>query len=188
MKSSSSKTIDLDQSRPLIFKFGGTSLQTAERIHKVVDIIAGFDQPLVVVISAVGGVTDLLVQANADSASLHSKRDEIHQLHLQLARELGLAGASLADYGAHLNETLADLSAEGSSRDGKARDLILSTGERLSTRLVTKALEARGVGCEYIDSRPIIQTDSNWQEARIDFATTEDLTRKALAPLTSVPL
>ena len=206
MKSSSSKTIDLaqgrpfgksfgpspllrtssaqdmDQGRPLIFKFGGTSLQTAERIHKVVDIIAG-DQPLVVVISAVGGVTDLLVQANADSASLHSKRDEIERLHLQLARDLGLAGASLADYGAHLNETLADLSAEGSSGDGQARDLILSTGERLSTQLVTKALEARGVSCEYIDSRAIIRTDSNWQEARVDFATTEDLTRKALAPL-----
>ncbi len=149
----------------------------------MVDIIAGFDQPLVVVTSAVSGVTDLLVQANADSASLHSKRDEVHQLHLQLARELGLTGASLADYGAHLNETLADLSAEGSSRNGKAQDLILSTGERLSTQLVNKALEARGVSCEYIDSRPIIRTDSNWQEARVDFATTEDQTRKALAPL-----
>lgn len=183
MKSSSSKSFGKAQDRPFIFKFGGTSLQTAERILKVVDIIAGFDQPLVVVISAVGGVTDLLVQANADPASLLSKRDEVHQLHLQLARELGLDGASLAGYEAHLNETLADLSAVGSSRDGKARDLILSTGERLSTWLVAKTLEARGVSCEYIDSRPIIRTDSNWHEARVDFATTEDLTRKALTPL-----
>ncbi|MQY63540.1 MAG: hypothetical protein GH143_04460, partial [Calditrichaeota bacterium] len=166
-----------------IFKFGGTSLQTTECIHKVLDIIAGFDRPLVVVTSAVGGITDLLVQASADPALLHSRKDEIHRLHLRLAGKLGLEGASLVEYEAHLSETLADLDAAGSAEDGKARDLILSTGERLSTWLVAKTLEMRGVRCKYIDSRPLIRTDSNWHEARVDLAATDDLTHKALTPL-----
>lgn len=166
-----------------IFKFGGTSLQTTERIHKVLDIIAGFDRPLVVVTSAVGGITDLLVQASADPTLLHSRKDEIHRLHLRLAGDLSLDGASLAEYEAHLSETLADLDAVGSAEDGKARDLILSTGERLSTWLVAKTLEARGVGCKYIDSRPLIRTDSNWHEARVNLTATDDLTHKALTPL-----
>ncbi len=166
-----------------IFKFGGTSLQTTERIHKVLDIIAGFNRPLVVVTSAVGGITDLLVQASADPALLRSRKDEIHRLHLRLAGQLGLEGVSLAEYEAHLSETLADLDSAGSAGDGKTRDLILSTGERLSTWLIAKTLEARGVRCKYIDSRPLIRTDSNWHEARVDLAATNDLTHKALTPL-----
>ena len=183
MKSSMDKPFDLDQGRPYIFKFGGTSLQTTECILKVVDIIAGFDQPLVVVTSAIGGVTDLLVQASSDPASLHVRKDEIHRLHLQLAGELGLESASLAGYESHLDATLADFDSAGSTGGGKARDLILSIGERLSTWLVAKTLEARGVKCKYVDSRPLIRTDSNWHEARVDLGATNDLAHEALAPL-----
>jgi len=49
--------------------------------------------------------------------------------------------------------------------------------------LIARTLEARDVRCRYIDSRPLIRTDSNWQEARIDLAATDDLTHKALTPL-----
>ena len=175
MKSSSNKCF--------IFKFGGTSIQSAERILKVVDIIAGFDRPLVVVTSAVSGITDLLVQAGDEQVSLLDLRAEIHRRHIVLARELGLAGASLAGYESHLNATLADLDTAGSSGDGKARDLMLSTGERLSTQLVARVLEARGIRCEYVDSRPLIRTDGNWQDARVDLTATGGLTRKALTPL-----
>lgn len=166
-----------------IFKFGGTSLNTFARILKVIDIIAGEEAPLAVVTSAVGGVTDQLVEINSDPTLVAARRDEIYHVHLQLASDLNLGSASLTEYKAHLEATLADLDSAGSVGDGREWDLILSIGERLSAPLVARALTARGIKSEYFDSRPIIRTDSKWQDARVDLAETIKLTRELLTPL-----
>ena len=166
-----------------IFKFGGTSIKNAERISKVTDIIAGQEAPLAVVTSAVGGVTDQLVDINADPSLVAAKKDEIHRIHLQLASDLNLGSASLSEYKDHLEATLTDLDSAGSVGDGREWDLILSIGERLSAPLIARALTARGIKSEYIDSRPMVRTDSKWQDARVDLTTTMELTREFLLPL-----
>ncbi len=166
-----------------IFKFGGTSLKTADHILKVTDIIAGQELPLAVITSAVGGVTDQLVEINSDPSSAAAKKDEIHLNHLELARDLNLKPESLAEYEAYLEATLADLDSAGSVGDGREWDLILSIGERLSAPLVARALTARGIKSEYIDSRPIIRTDSSWQDARVDLEATMKLTQESLMPI-----
>lgn len=169
--------------KPVVFKFGGTSLQTAERIHMAVDIMAGFEAPLVVVTSAVGGVTNQLAGILADPSLAGGQRDELHRLHLQIARELGLESADLADYEAHLAATLADLDQAGTTLDDRGRERVLSIGERLSTYLVARVLAARGLKSEYIDSRTLVRTDSVWGGARVDLDTTRTLVDKALLPL-----
>lgn len=169
--------------KPVVFKFGGTSLQTAERINKAVDIMADFDAPLVVVTSAVGGVTNQLANILADPSLAEGKRDELRRLHLQIARELGLESADLADFEAHLAATLADLDPAGTTLDDRGRDRVISIGERLSTHLVAKVLASQGHRSEYVDSRALVRTDSTWGEARVDLDTTRTLVRQALLPV-----
>lgn len=169
--------------KPLVFKFGGSSLRTAENIQMVVDIITHHHQSMAVVTSAVGGVTNQLVEILASPGLVEGKRAELHRLHLQIAEELGLDDAALEDFRTHLDTTLADLDSVGVSLDGKGRDLVLSIGERLSTHLVSKALNARGIKSAYVDSRTLVRTDSKWGEARIDLDITRELTRAVLTPM-----
>ncbi|UCD39011.1 MAG: aspartate kinase [Fidelibacterota bacterium] len=168
--------------KPYIFKFGGSSLKTATCIAGVVDIIAGFEKPLAVVTSALAGITDLLVEAGDERGRVAEIRDTIQQRHLETGRELGLRSETLNDFEAYLDTTLDDLAAAATG-NGRTRDLVLSIGERLSTNLLAAALEARGIGSRYVDSRPVIRTDSHWSEARIDLSATHRQITETLAPI-----
>jgi aspartate kinase len=170
-------------SKPFIFKFGGSSLQTAERLNQVLELISAFDQPLVIVTSALGGITNLLVEACDSPELLSDYKGKIYQHHLQLILELGLPSSVLSEVEAHLDDTLNDLTAGGTSLTNQQRDLVLSIGERLSTYLVARTLEARGLKTAYLDSRKVIRTDSTWGEARIDLALTRDQAREVIQPL-----
>ena len=76
-----------------VLKFGGTSVANAKNITRVKDIVANTkSDSIVVVVSALGGITDLLLET-ADSASKQSETYkniliEIENRHLQAAREL----------------------------------------------------------------------------------------------------
>lgn len=169
--------------KPFIFKFGGTSLQTAERLKQVLELIAAHDQPLLVVTSALGGITDLLVGICDDPELLGEHKQRIRQHHQQLQVELDLPSSVVAEFGHHLDEVLQDLSPFDATPSRQQRDQIISIGERLSTYLVARALEVRGLKTTFLDSRKIVRTDSTWGEARIDLPVTRDQTRQAIQPL-----
>ena len=170
-------------SKPFIFKFGGTSLQTAERLNKVLELIVAFDQPLVVVTSALGGITDLLVGICDNPELLDENKQRIRQHHQQLLTELDLPSSVVTEFESHLNDVLQDLSPLDAAPFKQQRDQIISIGERLSTFLVARALETRGLRSTFLDSRTIVRTDSTWGEARIDLAVTREQTRQAIQPL-----
>ena len=65
-------------------------------------------------------------------------------------------------------------------------DLLLSFGERLSTQIITFALNERGINAEYIDTRTIIKTNSNFGFAEVDFAATNPLIKEALSDSSKV--
>jgi aspartate kinase len=170
-------------SKPTIFKFGGTSLQTAERLNQVVDLIAEFDQPLVVVTSALGGITNLLVEICNHPELLDEHKQTIYHNHLKMLRELALSASVLSEFETHLDDTLQDLTLGDGPVTKQQRDQILSIGERLSTYLLARTLETRDLGSAYLDSRKVIRTDSTWGDARIDLAVTRDQAREAIRPL-----
>ncbi len=146
------------------------------------DIIAGYADPLVVVTSALGGVTDLLTTEITRGESRRELGLRLRGLHLDLAAELDLPAQVLADFTAHLDTTLADLdSLDAGNRSH--HDLALSIGERLSTNLMAAVLSGRGTRAVYIDSRPLIRTDSNWGQARVDLETTRTKVNTQLQPL-----
>lgn len=165
-----------------VLKFGGSSVANAENIKKVVEILRATDGPAVVVLSAMQGTTDKLIDAGRlaerGDESYRTKIDEIRTLHISTIIEL-FAGEDqqirdeITDRFAELEglcrgvELIGELSA-------RTLDNILSFGELLSTKIAAAYLTSIGVECEWADSRELIVTDSNFGFAAVDFRATNE--------------
>ena len=170
----------------IIIKFGGTSVQNEEAIGRVISIVKSRlgEKPLVVV-SALARVTRLLctIAEEAEAQREDAVKDLLSQLrerHFNLSRNL-LAGRPdllkdcLEDVEALISslETFVGgvcLLGELSSRS-EAR--IISTGELLSSTIISYAFNANGISCHWIDARRMITTDDNYLNARPDMVVTE---------------
>ena len=165
-----------------VLKFGGSSLATTERIVQVAGIVsdAASREQIVVVVSALAGVTDILVDVadRAGRGDLCAREVELlRRRHLQCLRQLasngrhGPASTALA----HRLDELAGSVAEAASSPpypSQVRDFILATGERLSVVLVATALESAGLRTEAIDAAELVRTDSRFGNAVVDHANT----------------
>lgn len=162
-----------------IIKFGGTSVANADSISQCISIIKNKkSQSLIVVVSALGGVTDLLlsaaVEASHKNENYRSLLAEIENRHMEAIRELlpatGQSGI-LSHAKRILNhlETLLDgcfLLGELSER---TKDLVLSFGEVLSSYIISETLKAQGENCALADSRELIKTNSRFGKAVVNF-------------------
>ncbi|MEL1243115.1 bifunctional aspartate kinase/homoserine dehydrogenase I [Flavobacterium sp. DGU11] len=162
-----------------IIKFGGTSVANADSISQCTAIIKNKkSQSLIVVVSALGGVTDLLlsaaVEASHKNENYRSLLAEIENRHMDAIRELlpatGQSGI-LSHAKRILNhlETLLDgcfLLGELSER---TKDLVLSFGEVLSSYIISETLKAQGENCALADSRELIKTNSRFGKAVVNF-------------------
>ena len=167
-----------------VLKFGGTSLESPERIRAVIDIVREQEpvSELVVVVSAMSGVTDALTEAARVAASgLETYRDTCVSLearHRAAVKELGDPTEARALIG-RIERRIGELSDlfHGVSlvRECSPRSLdqISSYGERLSADLVAAALRKRGVDAEYADARSFIVTDTRFGDARVELEATE---------------
>ncbi|MEX2362410.1 MAG: aspartate kinase, partial [Balneolaceae bacterium] len=169
----------------IVLKFGGTSVATADSLKKIHEILrqkTASDQ-LVVVISAVSGITNLLQEcaeiASSGDESYKNLLVKIEKRHLELCNELlPVAGRSqsLTRVKLLLNE-LEDicrgvfLLSELSSR---SKDHILSYGEYLSSRIITDFLKSEGLNVEWFDSKNFIKTNSHFGKAAVDLSLTYD--------------
>ena len=130
----------------LVMKFGGTSLGTADNLQRAVAHVLAEPRPRLVVVSAVGGVTDLLLQAGA-AAAAGGDADvylaEVKRRHGEIAGKLELDRELLADSDAELERLLLGI-AMLRELSPRVTDALLAIGERSSVRLVAAALERRG--------------------------------------------
>ena len=161
------------QRRPLrVLKFGGTSVGDAACIHRVVEIVQqnSRDSQLVVVVSAMSGVTNKLIEAArlaeaGDQPSSSRILQEIGEQHTAATQAL----ISSADERDQIRRTIRELLELGESwckstaaagrLSSSMSDLISSLGERLSTPLVAGALTAAGLLSEPVDASKLIVTD-----------------------------
>ena len=163
-----------NMNRPLrVVKFGGTSVGDAPRIRKVLDIIrdAARESDLVVVVSAMSGVTNKLVEAAAHSEAGNHEAvemifDELRERHRAVAGAL-IHSAPVRNRIHHEveqvfqeGERLCQGTALLRELTLRARDSICSLGERLSAPLVAAALTECGVKSEAIEATELIVTDS----------------------------
>lgn len=167
-----------------VLKFGGSSVNNAENIQKVIAILESEQEPLAVVVSAFGKVTDLLLKASHLAAAKDSEYKEIlkaiEDRHINAAKELipiNDQSAILSQIKRMLNhlETLLDgcfLLGEVSNRSS---DAILSFGELLSSYIISEAVKQKIKEAVFKDSRELIITNKHFGKATVDFSATNTL-------------
>ncbi|MGE5125642.1 MAG: aspartate kinase [Betaproteobacteria bacterium] len=177
-----------------VWKFGGASLADAAAVRNAVSLIKAYRGPLVVVVSALAGITDLLLEAarrsvagtpEAASAAaaqfLRRHRDLAHALvpaGTARNRLLAQADAQAREYRevAHAMAALGDLSA-------RASDTLVARGERAASSVVAAALAGAGRRARAVDAAAIVVTDGRHGQAAPDLAQTTRRARRVLRPL-----
>lgn len=189
--------MDTAKSANLVMKFGGTSVGSSEALAQVVSIIktTRTEWPrLVVVISALSGITDILLSSAAHAE--HGELTTIDQGHAQmLARHAQIADALIKrrDLREQVMTEIAVL-LEGFSdlckaitvlgeATPRALDAVASLGERMSVRLLAAALEDAGIPALPVEATQLILTDDSFQNAHPDHEETAVRSRKVLLPL-----
>ena len=164
----------------IVAKFGGTSVGTAQNIQKVIQIIAGKQGHSIVVVSALGGITNMLIKASelalqGDGAYINLI-NEIESRHTEvIATLLGSKKNSSRDFLSvqirQLSDTLKGVYMLNDLSD-KSLARIVSIGEILSSFIVTEAMQTNGLQALLQDSRSLIKTDSNYSNAAVDYQQT----------------
>lgn len=171
-----------------VLKFGGTSVANAENISKTIAIVqrALTKGNTMVVVSALGGTTDMLIDAGklaaAGNEAYKDKLSAIEQRHLQTVKDLipvASQSAILSEVKKQCNELEAICEGIFLLRElsNRTLDRIVSFGELLSSIIISHKLKAMNVAHEWKDSRQLIQTNSNYTFAAVNFdATNQKIT------------
>ncbi|MFD0861393.1 bifunctional aspartate kinase/homoserine dehydrogenase I [Sungkyunkwania multivorans] len=164
-----------------VLKFGGTSVANPENIERVLNIVNHKAQKVAVVVSAFGGITDLLLHTAAVAANkdltYKESFEEIEKRHLDAVKALipiTEQSATLSKVKSELNqlETLfqgAYLLGELSPRTA---DIVASYGELLSSFIIAEAAKQKGIDTIRKDSRELIKTSHGYGKATVDFKAT----------------
>ncbi len=173
-----------------VLKFGGTSVANDENIQKVINIVINNSDPRIVVVSALGGVTDALINAGTLAENTDETYKEVLQQlekkHLDTARALlpvmhqsiclSMIKQQFNDLEEICNSVfyLQELSL-------RTKDKIISFGELLSSKIISAFLQSKNINNDWLDSRKLIKTNSNFGFAAVDFEKTNELILKTIA-------
>jgi len=156
-----------------VMKFGGTSLGDASCIERAVEIVSSgtHEADVLVVVSAMGGVTNRLIEAatrseTGDRPAVSSILEELRKQHHSVISALIHSSAERDRIGRRVQELLqeGERLCEGTmllrELTPRVLDTISSLGERLSAPLVAAVLAERGVPSEAIEATELVVTDS----------------------------
>ena len=168
-----------------VLKFGGSSVASSENINKVINIVreSSLNNDVAVVVSALGGITDLLLKAG----DLACKGDDnykenfkiIEKRHLDIIRELIPIHnqSAVLSYIKKMLNTLEN-TLEGvfliNELSSKTSDKIVSFGELFSSYIIAEAMKNNGLNAAYKNSQELIVTDENFSNAAVLFEITND--------------
>ena len=166
-----------------VIKFGGTSVGSANSILSVKRIVEAINEPLIVVVSALGGITDKLFNtskmAAAGDSSYENEFREIVYRHVEMIKEVIPAGEAQVSLQRQVGELLNELKDifQGiyliKDLSQKTSDTIVSYGERLSS-----IIAAQLTGAEWFDSRRFIKTEKKHSKHVLDTELTTSLVRE----------
>ncbi len=174
-----------------VFKFGGASVSTVERIQNVGSILKTFSgEKLLVVISAMGKTTNALEKVV--DAFFNNEKEQALQLFKQIKEEhLQLAATLMKPPGDQPINQLGDFftEIEWLLHDKPVRnydyyyDQVVCVGELLSTSIVSQYLNNIGIQNTWIDVRDVIRTNNNFRDAQIDWKITETKVEQLIKPI-----
>lgn len=160
-------------------KFGGTSVGSSAKMSEVIELVRTVGTRgtnLVVVLSAMSGVTDMLIEGaeralRRDLAGALAVVENLRAKHAGALAELFQSSAEIADLHAWLQEKLDELVVlyKGVSYLGelskRSLDAISGVGELLSSKIVARLASERGLASRWLDARTFIVTDDNFGKA-----------------------
>jgi aspartate kinase len=185
----------------IVHKFGGTSLGNTTRISNVADIIRfhyqhqdGKSPGMVVVVSAMSGVTDQLIQsaraaARGDDSLYREIKAQLLRRHLEVVEGLLTPGTSRLEAGGLIEDRLNELErflrsiAMLGELTARGRDAVASFGEMLSSTILSALLRQRGISSEAISASKLIVTDENFGVAGVLFSDTRGKLQSTLVPM-----
>ena len=177
-----------------VLKFGGTSVGSVESILSVKKIVEAEKEPVVVVVSALGGITDKLIKTSklalAGDLSYQSEFDEIAGRHHQMIEAVIPSGEKkerlLETIDALLDELKSIYQGVYLIRDlsPKTSAAIVSYGERLSSNIVAVLID----GAKWFDSRTFIKTEIKSGRQLLASDLTHELVKQAFVDVPKVSL
>lgn len=179
-----------------VYKFGGTSVGSVAALEAVAAIVrnATAEQQVAIVVSAMSGVTDALLQgahtaAAGDAQSFQTIAADLRARHMAAALELVPAEHERTVLASEFERLLGEFRTlcHGIHILGeltpRALDTISSLGERLNTPLVAAALRAKAVQAQAVDAAHLIVTDERFGDASPLFGPTNAQINERLRPL-----
>ena len=177
-----------------VWKFGGASLADATAIRKASDLIAAASGPIVVVASALGGVTDLLLDGATNAASGHPKaaaqaaaaflkrhRDVAHELVANGPRRrqlLGVIDAAAREY----KELTVAVGVLG-HLEPRTSDVLVARGERVAAAILAAAVTEQGRPALFVDAGGIVETDGHHGGAAPNLEATTRRAQRVVRPI-----
>ncbi len=179
--------------KPTIMKFGGTSVEDIEAFRNVARIVKSASaQPIVVVVSAIGGFTDALLASveranDGDARAATRSLEQGFERHAVIARQL-LGNEARVTFESEIADArrqmrqLHKIIAAHPVTSPPLRDEIVASGELLASQLLAAVLRENGIAARYVDARRMIKTDESYGGAT-PLAETATATQAALSPL-----
>ncbi len=172
-----------------VLKFGGTSVATAENIQKsaaiAFQVLASGAGPIVIVVSALGGTTDTLLEAGRAAATADLTYQEtlsqLEQRHQAVALALDLPPGQRHEAREFIASSFTEIkrlcAGVASLRElsGRTLDRLLSYGELLSAQLFEAHFHRLWLNTVWADARQLIQTNSRFGNAEVDVTATARL-------------
>jgi len=180
----------------IVMKFGGTSVESAEAIERVAEIVSTRrQQSPIVVVSAMAKVTDQLVAIGQQAASGNSETaleavQSLRERHFKTADELlgtKRAASLRPKLAGHLSELEKFVNGLAAVKELTPRgsDYLLSFGELLSSLIVADSFTIRRLNAAWADSRACVVTDATHTRALPQMNETRDKCKKKIVPLLS---
>jgi len=176
-----------------VLKFGGTSVGSAENIQKVKEILMGQDDDVIVVVSALGGITDKILSAAKMAAIgtgyFQAELTEINTRHFDTIEKL-FSGEKQIQVKERTQVLLDELGRiiQGVSLIGeltpKTLDKIGGFGERLSSLIISEFIP----GAKWFDSGRLIRTNSDFGKALVNFEITNNQIQTAFESFSGIAI
>ncbi|MDD6891521.1 MAG: bifunctional aspartate kinase/homoserine dehydrogenase I [Bacteroidales bacterium] len=177
-----------------VLKFGGTSVGSVNSVLSVKKIVEAVDDKVIVVVSALGGITDKLIRtskmAAAGDAGYEKEMKEIVNRHIEMVYTVIPAGAARETLLDEVNGLLSELKDifQGiyliHDLSPKTSATIVSYGERLSSIIVATLID----GAKWFDSRTFIKTEKKHNKYILDSELTNRLVKETFREIPQVSL
>ena len=175
-----------------IMKFGGTSVGSVDSILKVKQIVEAEQEPVIVVVSALGGITDQLIRtaamATQGNIAYETEFDCMVRRHEDMIQQVIPSGSKKRALGKKIHALLDELKDiyQGlyllKDISSNMEDTVVSYGERLSSLIVGAVIE----DAEVFDSRAFMKTERKHHKHLLDSELSEQLIRETFRELPKV--